>query len=278
MKTVRRSAWVAGFTLLELLVVMVVMSMFLLLTTTVSRDALSLHGSTKARLTTDRHAAAFLRQFEADVSQRVNRADAPVRIEKQQGNDGISFVTLRQGYAIRGSTAERRVSLVSYRIAGNMLERAASGYGFGKAPDRPDEKVGRLALKEVPETGPEPPDPAAFQAIAPGVIRLEFSFLVREGDRTVVLGRRPSDGRQIIAVVATLAVLDPDRRGMLDDSQIGLIAAQFPDAFDNILPMPSWEQIATDLGYRMPGFPPAPLQHVRVYQGIFTFPNLNPAP
>lgn len=278
MKTLFPSPDARGFTLLELLVVMVVMSMFLLLTTTVSRDALNLHGSTKTRLATDRHAAAFQRQFEADVSQRVNRADAPVRIEKQQGNDGISFVTQRQGYAIRGTTAERRVSLVSYRIAGNVLERAASGYGFGKAPDRPDEKVGRLALKEIPDIGPELPDAAAFQAIAPGVIRLEFSFLVREADRTVVRGRRPSDGRQIIAVVATFAVLDPDRRGMLDASQIGLIAAQFPDAFDNILPMRSWEQIATELGTKMPGFPPAPLQHVRVYQGIFTFPNLNPVP
>lgn len=278
MKTVCRSAWVSGFTLLELLVVMVVMTMFLLLTTTVSRDALSLHGSTKARLAADRHAAAFLRQFEADVSQRVNRPDTPPKIEKQPGNDTISLVTQRQGYAIRGPTAERRVSLVSYRIARNMLERAASGYGFGKVPDRPAEKVGTLALKEIPQTGPELPDAGAFQVIAPGIIRLEFSFLVREADRTTVTGRRPTDARQIIAVVATFAVLDPDRRAMLDDSQIGLIAAQFPDAADFSLPMPSWEQIATDLGTRMPGFPPAPLQNVRVYQGIFTFPNLNPVP
>ena len=278
MKSVRLTSCAPGFTLMELLVVMAVLSIFLIMTSAVTRDALDLHGATKARLVAERNAAAFLRQFDADIFQRVNRQEARARIGKHQGNDEISLVTRRQGYAILGTTADRRVSLVSYRIAQNMLERAASGYGFGKPPERPAEKTGTLALKEIPATGPDVPADKAFQVIAPGIIRLEFSFLVREAEKRVLRAEPPPDQQQIEAVIATVAVLDPDRRRMLDAGKLGLIAAEFPDAADNALPAPKWDEVAANLSRKLPALPRTALQQVRVYQGIFTFPNLNPLP
>lgn len=278
MKSVRLTPCAPGFTLMELLVVTAVLSTFLIMTSAVTRDALDLHGTTKARIVAERNAAAFLRQFEADIFQRVNRQEARAKIEKHQGNDEISLVTQRQGYAISGTTADRRASLVSYRIARNMLERAASGYGFGKPLERPAEKAGTLALQEIPATGPEEPAAKAFQVIAPAIIRMEFSFLVREADKQVLRAEPPPDQQQIEAVIATVAVLDPDCRRMLDDSKLGLIAAEFPDALDNALPTKKWAAVAANLSRKLPALPRTALQQVRVYQGIFTFPNLNPLP
>ena len=267
-----------GFTLIELLVVMTVLSMFLMMTTMVTRDAVDMHGATRARLVSERNAAAFMRQFDSDVFQRVNRDESPVKIDKQSGNDEITLVTQRQGYAIHGSTAERRASLVNYRIKQHMMERAASGYTFGSTQDRPNEDKGTLALKEIPAVGPDDPDAKAFQVIAPAIIRLEFSFLVREEKKQVLRAKPPTDLDQIIAVIATIATLDPDRSRMLNDTKLDLISKRFPDAIDNELPIKKWTDIVANLTRQMPDMPRSALQQVRVYQGIFTLPNRNPLP
>ncbi|MCX6868101.1 MAG: prepilin-type N-terminal cleavage/methylation domain-containing protein [Verrucomicrobia bacterium] len=289
MKPLRPIPYHRGFTLIELLVVMTVLSMFLMMTTIVTRDALDLHSATRARLVSERNAAAFMRQFDSDIFQRVNRDDARVRFKKQQdGNDEIAFVTKRQGYVIHGTTAERRASLVSYRIKQNMLERAASGYGFGSTQDRPAEDQGTLALKEIPAEGPEDPAAKAFQVIAPAIIRLEFSFLVREENTStkqattnvkhVLRAKPPKDPEQIVAVIATIATLDPDRSRMLNDTKLGLIAKRFPDATDNELPSKKWAEIAANLTRQMPDMPRSALQQVRVHQGVFTLTSRIPLP
>lgn len=278
MNTRRPAPCHTGFTLLELLVVMVVLSLFLMMTTVVTRDAVELHGATKARLASERNAAAFLQQFEADLTQRVLRAEALTKVEKCGGDDRISWLTQRQGYAIRGTAADRSASLVSYRIQRHMMERAASGYGFGAGQHRPSERSGTLALKEIPATGPEEPAAKAFQVIAPGIIRLELSFLVREGETRVLRAKPPQDQTGIEAVIATIATLDPDRSRMLDETKLGLIAAAFPDAADNESPLRKWSGIAANLTRDLPQLPHSALQQVRVYQGIIPLPNPSPLP
>ena len=289
MKHLRSIPCHRGFTLIELLVVMTVLSMFLMMTTIVTRDALDMHAATRARLVSERNAAAFMRQFDSDIFQRVNRDDTPVRFKQEEGNDEIALVTKRQGYAIRGSTSERRASLVSYRIKQNMMERAASGYGFGSSQDRPAEDLGTLALKEIPAEGPKDPDAKAFQVIAPAIIRLEFSFIVREENvregntstraiKHVLRAKPPEDTNQIVAVIATIATLDPDRSGMLNETKLGVIAKRFPDAVDNELPLNKWAEIAANLTRQMPDMPRPALQQVRVHQGVFTLTSRIPLP
>ncbi|MCX6875601.1 MAG: prepilin-type N-terminal cleavage/methylation domain-containing protein [Verrucomicrobia bacterium] len=267
-----------GFTLVELMVVMAVLSIFLVITAIVSRNAVDLHSATKARIIAERNSAAFMRQFGADLAQRVNHLDARIRIGKFVGNDGISLLTQRQGYTLREVAADRQVSLVSYRVKRHLLERAASGYGFGTMLERPAEKAGTLALELVPAEGPEDPDVQAFQVIAPGIIRLELSFLVREGKTWVLRAVPPQDQQQIQQVIATVAVLDPDRSRMLDERKFGLIAAEFPDAVDDELPLTKWAAVAPNLTRRLPQIARTALQQVRVYQGVFTLPNQNPLP
>jgi hypothetical protein len=219
-----------------------------------------------------------MRQFEADLTQRIIRREARIHFDKQSGNDEISLLTLRPGYSIRTAAANRRAALVSYRVRRQLLERAASGYGFGAADARPDERSGTLALVQVPVDGPPPPDERAYQVIAPGVIRLELSFLVREGNSRVARADPPRDQDRIEAVIATVVTLDPDRSRMLDQAQFRLITDEFPDATDGKPPGEEWTEIAANLSSKLPKVPKPATQQVRVHQGVFTLPNWNSLP
>jgi prepilin-type N-terminal cleavage/methylation domain-containing protein len=267
-----------AFTLIELIVVMGVMSVVLILTAVLSSQAIDLRSATKARIVAGRNAAAFMRQFEADLTQRITRSEARTHFDKQTGNDEISLLTQRPGYSILTKSADRRASLVSYRIERQMLERAASGYGFGSSNARPDEKSGTLALVQVPLEGPPAPDERAYQVIAPGLIRLEFSFLIREGNTQVMRADPPRDQELIEAVVATVVTLDPDRSRMLKEADFRLITTEFRDARDNELPAGEWTETAANLSRKLPNLPKSALQQVRVYQGVFPLPNRKPKP
>lgn len=278
MRSTRPACGNPGFTLIELMVVVSILAAFLMMTSIVTRDAVDLHGATRTRMVAERNAASFLRQLDADLAQRVTRREAVVRAGKQTGNDDLTLVTQRQGYTLHEVEADRRASLVSYRIQQHQLVRAAAGYGFGKPQQRPAEKNGTLALKEIPATGPDQPAANAYQVIAPGIIRLEFSFVTREDGKPLVRATPPADQQRIDAVVATIVTLDPDRRRMLDTAKLAQITAAFPDARDNELPAGKWTSIAANLTRELPQIPARALQQVRVYQGICRFPNTPPPP
>lgn len=265
-----------GFTLIELIVVMAILSVFLVMTAVVSREGIDLNNMTRARIVSERNAAAFMRQFEADLAQRILRDEAQIRIDKNNGNDHITMLANRQGFALQSPAAERRVSLVGYRIRGNKLQRAAGGYSFGTAQQRPVAESGTLSLKEIAANGPGEPSDNAFQVICPAIIRLELSFLVREGEKRVMRANAPKDQEQIEAVIATLVSLDPDRSRMLSESQFESIAGAFPDASDGRTPVGEWLELADNL--ELPSIPNTVLQKVRVHQGMFTLPKQSSIP
>jgi type II secretory pathway pseudopilin PulG len=258
--------------LIELIVVMAILIMVLVLTATISSRAIDMRSATKARIVAGRNAAAFLRQFEADLAQRITRREARAHFDKQAGNDEISLLTQRPGYSIANAAADRRAALVSYRVERQALERAAGGYGFGDIGARPDETAGTLALAQVPAEGPQPSADRFYQVIAPGLIRLEFAFLVREGKSRVVRAEPPRDQQRIEAVVATVVTLDPDRCRMLDEGQYRVITAEFPDAVDGELPGEDWTRIAASLARKMPTALRPATRQVRVYQAVVPWP------
>lgn len=263
----------SGFTLIELMVVVAILSVFLMMSAVVSRGAIDLSMSTRSRVNSERNAAAFLNQFGSDVSQRIDREETPANFEKKPGNDEVTLFTQRQGYAIQASVANRSASLVSYRIRNNRLERAASGYGFGSVQQRPSEEAGILALGAIPNAGPTAPVDRAFQVIAEGVIRIEYTFLVRENEKFVLRAGVPTNPSEIEAVITSLVILDPERSRTLDERQLASIADAFPDAVDNALPTDQWKELANNLAPVIPGVRKDLLRHVRVYQGMFTFGN-----
>ena len=258
-----------GFTLLELMVTMAIISVVLTATASISGHALMVQRGARARLESQRAANALFGQLRHDLAERVQRADTPLRFTRKSGNDELTLITKRYGFAVQSDSADRRVSIASFRVRDHQLERAAAGFEFGDDPAlRPDLATGTLALINIPPDGPEAPADEAFQTLTAGVFRLEFSFLLSSADKPIS-ATRPADPDQIDAVVVTAASLDPSRRRMLDKEQLDRLAEQFRDAEDGQLPAARWSESTASLTSTLPGFPLDPLQNVRIHQSIF---------
>lgn len=261
-----------GFTLLELLVALAVVGVVLTTSATITSHALSIHRTARSRLDAERTASTVCGQLRGDLAARVRRAEAPVRFTKRPGNDTLTLLTARRGIPLQAPTADRRVTIASYRVADHRLERAAAGLAFGDDPAaRPSLDRGTLALLEFPAEGPEPPADDAFQPLAPAVFRLELSFLLT-GTNSKPAAQPPADPADVAAVVVTLATLDPARRRMLDDAQLERLAGRFPDAADGSHPAGRWSEAAASLVRELPDFPREPLQRVRVHQAVYPIP------
>jgi prepilin-type N-terminal cleavage/methylation domain-containing protein len=266
-----------GFTLAELIVAIAIFTIILLLTAQVSDSALTVTRNTAARLAAQREASVAAQQLRTDFAQRIRRLDTPVRFEKKAGSDSLVLLTKRLGYSDRIATPDRAVSITEYRIetsapeeAGNGLLRASSGIGFGDLTARPSLDVGTLSLATLPEEGPEELDAGHFQMLAPGVIRLELSFLIN--DQAMPIRMEAPDNQGLInGVIATICILDPDHRGALRDDQLTRIAEQFDDAADGELPVEDWLQTLNDLPTLLQGFPKSTLRHARVKQILIRF-------
>lgn len=256
---------------------MALLTIILLLTAQVSSSALATTRNTAARLAAQREASVAGQQLQTDFAQRVQRLDTPVRFEKNAGSDSLVLLTKRLGYPDPSATPDRAVSITEYRIetsapeeADNGLLRASSGIGFGDLTARPSLDQGTLALAALPDDGPEELNARHFQMLAPGVIRLELSFLV-DDEANPIRMQAPDDQSLIDGVIATVCILDPDHRGALKDDQLTRIAEQFDDAADGELPVESWLQTVDDLSTLLPAFPKATLRHVRVKQILIPF-------
>lgn len=267
-----------GFTLVELIVAMAIFTVILLVTAQVSDSALTITRSTEARLAAQREASVAAQQLRTDFAQRIQRLDTPVRFEKKIGSDSLVLLTKRLGYSDGLGTPDRAVSIIEYRIetgatqqAANGLLRASRGIGYGDdLTARPALDKGTLALATLPEEGPEKLDARHFQMLAPGVIRLELSFLINDKAMPIRMGA-PEDQELIDGVIATVCILEPDHRGGLRDGQLTRIAEQFGDAADGKLPVEDWLQTLDDLPTLLQGFPKAILRHVRVKQILIPF-------
>ena len=267
-----------GFTLLELMVSIVIITIILLLTVQVSDSALDITRRTAARLAAQREASVAAQQLRADFALRIQRLDTPVRFEKKAGNDSLALLTKRLGYPDRTDTPDRAVSITEYRIetdapgkSGNGLLRASSGIGFGdNLTVRPSLENGTLALASIPKDGPDELDARHFQMLTPGVIRLELSFLINDQAMPIRM-EAPDDQELIDGVIATVCILDPDRRGGLKGDQLTRIADQFDDAVDGKFPIEDWLQTLKDLPTQLQDFPTATLSHIRVKQILIPF-------
>lgn len=258
-----------AFTLIELMVVMTILGIFLIMTAIVSRGAIDINSQIKSRVASERAAATFLQQFRFDLETRPDRREAVPRIDKREGNDDFALLTQRQGYALHAGTANRLTSLTGYRVRDHHLERATSGYGFGTGTERPADSSGTLSLLNFAADGAARLPDSAFHVVVPDILRLEFSFIVKDGEESVLRAEPPKNTADLRAVVATIVTLDADRRRRLDDAKIKSIAGEFHDAVDNELPLDAWSQAADHLFNKLPSLPKSVLAEVRVQQCVF---------
>lgn len=261
----------AGFTLVELLVVMMLLSVLMVLTSAFGSRSLDLIGQVGSKSAADRIAELVFEQIVRDIDQRVNRREPTMRVEKNdsEGDDELVLVTRRFGLPEGAAEADRRVSTVHYRITDHVLLQGAEGFGFGEPASPPSREEGTLSLHELPAEGPEELDDDALQPLVGGVIRMEFAFVTPGADGALeIVADAPASPMRPEALIVTLAVLDPERTRMIDPGQRARIAAEFPDAEDGETPGERWQEIARGLAGRADalGVPAVALRQVRVYQ------------
>jgi len=267
---------VRGFTLTELLVVIALLAVVMTITVEISRRALEQIAVTSSRISTDKIAMTTFDQIAFDLSQRLARDESTVRIVKRAvgaaennkaGNDELVLMTIRPGYPLLATTADRQVSTVHYRVENNKFIQASSGYQFGPSGTAPDPAKGTLKLFGLPPTGPADLPDEWFRTLVPGIIRIEYGVVLKGGTGEVVVAI-PEDFNTVEAVVVTLVVLEPFRSRMLNDAQRERIAAEFPDSLADKLPLEEWAKAERELVDRIPAseVPRAALRHVRVYQ------------
>jgi prepilin-type N-terminal cleavage/methylation domain-containing protein len=264
-----------GFTLTELLVVVALLAVVMTITVEISRRALDQIAVTSGRIATDKVATTTFDQISYDLGQRLLRDETTVRVvkrakesaENKAGNDELVMMTIRPGYPLLATTADRQASTVHYRVENHKLIQASSGYQFGAPGTPPDPTKGTLKLFGLPAAGPADLPADWFRTLVPGIIRIEYGVILKGGSGQVSVDI-PADFKTVEAVVVTLVVLEPYRTRMLTDTQRERIASEFPDAVNGKLPLAEWSKAERELVDRISvsEVPRAALRHVRVYQ------------
>lgn len=260
-----------GFTLVELLVVMMLLSVLMVLTSAFGSRSLDLIGQVGSKSAADRIAELVFEQIARDIDQRVIRREPTMRVEKNdsEGDDELVLVTRRFGLPERAEEADRRVATVHYRITDHVLLQGAEGFRFGDPATPPSREDGTLEVYGLPAEGPEELDDDSLQPLAGGVIRMEFAFVAPGADGALeIVADPPASPVRPESLIVTLVVLDPERTRMIDPDQRVRIADEFPDAKDGETPAESWQEIALGLAGRADvlGVPAVALRQVRVYQ------------
>ncbi len=243
-----------AFTLIEMLVAMAVLSLLVVLiaqiigmtSSTVSNSSQKLDAVAESRFTLDR--------LGIDLASRVNRPDVAQKFDKKSGNDELTFYSEVDGYQ-----GERRVSLVGYRVQESdgrrlfQLERGAQGTGTSHPPIR----FGPQTLPTI--------DDADYEVLSEGVLRLEFTFLKKDGKLSNTANADLSDVR---AVVVAIAVLDSSTRKIVNEGPIRLIAENLPNSVEGQDPLTGWHEMIEKS--KMPsGIPLKAIQGIRFYQRYY---------
>jgi prepilin-type N-terminal cleavage/methylation domain-containing protein len=249
----------------------------------------------------------------------------------QQGNDQIAFFSQVPGY-YPSTSSQSPLSLVAYRInqnttAGNpsylMLERMGKGLLWNGASNGTTStspypivfttgQIDGTCTNKCPcagTTGPwagpwsaaictdnTDPAPSSYETIGPGVFRLEYYFLLKDGtvtdvpaeswDSTKTVGANLNAFSDVQAIGVAIAVIDPANRSLLSQQQLLNIMSDLPDfatAHGNGYGNPAktisfletvWEGVLESIaqtGTTSDGsaFPPAAASAVRIYNRYF---------
>ncbi len=265
-----------GFTLVELVVAVAVLTLLVVLVTSLVNSVATITTLGNKRLDADSQARQLLDRMALDFTQMVKRPDLDYYRKSSAnlqtgGNDQIAFYSMVSGYHPSTSAIRHRspVSLVAYRVnLQNRLERMAKGLKWNGATS--DAGVVFLPLT-IAATWPFATDSTvdeAYAEIGPEVFRLEYHYLLTNGALSVT----PATMQDVAAVVVDIAVVDPKSRVLLSDTttppQIGQLAQRLVDYAAGLAPgelLSTW-QTALDNTTDMPR--PA-VSAVRLYERVF---------
>ena len=241
-----------GFTLVELLVSLGVLSLLVFFVTSLVNSAATITTLGHKQMDADSQARQFLDRMAVDFAKMVKRNDldffakgttAPNSVGgAMAGNDRIAFFSQLPGYYPTGSTTRTQspVSLIAYRVNSdstnnslyNKLERMGKGLVWNAATaDTPVVFWATISTTWSAATSTTTTD-AAYDVVGPKVFRFEYCYLRTNGS-LVITPPLDSNGcadlSQIAAIVADMAVIDSKSKVLLTNAQITTIAAGLSD-------------------------------------------------
>jgi prepilin-type N-terminal cleavage/methylation domain-containing protein len=259
-----------GFTLIELMVTMAILTIILGMALQVTESArLSIRVS-EAKSLNDAIARKAFDQISRDLSQMVVREDARIEFQSEPGDDKLAFLTNARGLTSGPEVGARVVSLVTYELAsdttrGKKLLRGSRGHQFD------DTATDALVLDPARNFPAIPPD--NLQPISNNIIRMEAEYLV-QGTNTITRKiDAPLVSKNLKGVIITLVTLDDRGRRAVRPDRVETLAAEFTDATASNNTLETWSKIRDDLASRKPpAFPKDAVQSIRCYQRTILIP------
>lgn len=268
----------SGFTLVEMLVSMAVLTLLLVLVTQLMNATATVTAMGSKHMDADSAARALFDRMAIDFNQAVKRADVDYYLKgrpagnNQAGNDQIAFYSEVSGY-YPSSSNNSPVSLVAYRLDPNTfrIDRLGKGLQWNgvSITDTPVVFLPIPLASPLPSPLPSPtpsvlPNPAwpqaanmdadaDYETIGPQLFRFEYYYVLRGQDATTSpsifsdtpwdtrapLNHTGVDGlRDVAAVGVVIAVIDSKTRVLVSDAQLATLAGQMKDFNAATMPKP----------------------------------------
>jgi prepilin-type N-terminal cleavage/methylation domain-containing protein len=238
----RTSPPARGFTLVELLVAIAVLTVLILLVAQLLNNATAVATLGEKRMDADAQARTVFDRMAIDFSRMLKRADVDYYLKspahEQTGNDQIAFYSEVPGY-YSSDDYQSPTSLVSYRVnRGNArLERMGKGLLFwnGDPAHHPSMVYLPRTIEDTWKSATDQSSNADYEVMGPQVFRFEYGYLLKgrklpDGttlpsvtsstpwDTRPQLGHSAVEGlRDIAAIIVYIAVIDPKSRVLVID-------------------------------------------------------------
>ncbi len=253
-----------GFTLMELMVTMAILTVILLMALQVTESSRNAIRVSEGRSVNDAIARRAFDQIARDLSQMIIREDARIEFKSQSGNDKVAFLTHARGLTSSEAVGERAVSLVSYELLhdntlGEQLVRGSRGHQFDD---------GAAAALSLDPTKPFPViAPDNLQPVSNNIVRFEVEYLIQRPTGITREITPPDTSENLRGLVVSLVTLDDRGRKAIRPAGIPDLAVKFTDATSTKNTLEAWTKTRDDLtksGY--PGVSKEVLQSIRCYQ------------
>jgi prepilin-type N-terminal cleavage/methylation domain-containing protein len=298
----------SAFTLVELLIATVVLSVLVLLVTRLFTSASAIATLGTKRMETGAQVRPLFERMAMDFSQMVKRSDVQVYVKQPAsatssantfaGNDRIAFYAAVPGdYPSTGS--ESPFSLVAYKVNSSTavanaavytrFQRMARGLLMnGASSDVKDGPLifGPTAIKSVwPTVDSNATTDSKYEVAGPQVFRFEYYYQLTNGSLSIVpwdasiAGHTDVSGlRDVSAIVVAIATIDPRSRVLLTNAKVATIGSRLPDYASSMGPgrlATEW-QGRLDTDSQIAAMPRAAITGIRISERAFQLPPIAP--
>lgn len=259
-----------GFTLAEVLVTVSVLVLLMLLFAQLLNSAATVTSLGHKQMDADSQARELLDRMAIDFAQMVKRSDVDYYLKSssgtasdcgvcgtQTGNDQATFYSTVTGYYATSPspaptfTTKSPISLISYRVNSdntsssyNRVERLGKGLpwnGFSSSWTPMvylPQTIGGNWASAVSTSAAD----SSYEVIGPQAFRFEYYYLLRNASfsatpwDTSAGHTTVSAMRDVAAIIADIAVIDPKSKVLLTNSQIATLAGQLGDYSSGMVP------------------------------------------